>query len=120
MPAVTRQKPAQASLRIAVPTEVSVEFVQGMADRMGVSYFKYGPVAKSALVDLHACALQRWEAYLASGNTEFLMDVANFAMMEFMRPSVADARFVATDSNASPGRVLVTGHRTSVGQDSPA
>lgn len=91
----------------AVPTsEFSQSFVQGMYDRMCVSFFKYGPVANGfpekvdALATLRLCL----DAYAKDGNTEHMIDAANYAMIEFMRPRHADAHFKATDSRGSVGR----------------
>lgn len=87
--------------------EYSNEFIDGMKSRMEVSHAKYGPVRDayphkvSALDSLD----KRLQKYLATGNTEWLMDVANFAMIEFMCPSHPRAHFRATDTNESPGRV---------------
>lgn len=92
-------------------SENSEVFHQGMVSRMEMSFIKYGAVAdayphkKSAIASLQL----RLQKYLDTGNTEFLMDVANFAMIEFMKPSLVGAHFRATDSNESPGRVSVTG-----------
>lgn len=92
---------------MSVPaSEFSEPFVKGMKDRMAVSYFKYGKVADAyphkvnAIESLH----KRLDRYLETGNTEWLMDVANFAMIEFMHPAHPEAHFRATDSNESPGR----------------
>jgi hypothetical protein len=87
-------------------TEFSEPFVQGMADRMAVSYCKYGAVAEAypSRVNAMTSLKQRLDKYERTGNTEFLMDAANFAMIEFLRPSHPDAHFEATDSKASPGR----------------
>lgn len=92
----------------AVPkSEFAHSFIQGMLDRMATSFFKYGklsdayPHKVSAIESLHL----RLEKYRLTGNKEFLMDVANFAMIEFMHPAHADAHFRATDSNESPGRI---------------
>jgi hypothetical protein len=92
-------------------TEVSEPFIQGMRDRMGVSYCKYGAVADAypSRVDALASLRQRLEKYAADGNTEWLMDVANFAMIEFMHPRHERAHFKATDSDQSPGRVWNSG-----------
>ena len=38
-----------------------------------------------------------------AGNTEYLMDAANFLMMEFNQPQIAKAKFVAGDYMDSPG-----------------
>lgn len=73
---------------------------------MQVSFHKYGPVANAyphkvnALESLH----KRLEKYAETGNTEFLIDAANFAMIEFMFPAHPNAHFRATDSHESPGR----------------
>lgn len=95
----------------APETEFSFEFVQMMANRMVVSFHKYGPVADgyphrvNALESLR----QRLKMYLDTGNTEYLIDAANFAMIEFMCPSQKDAKFEATDSDGSPGRTFNNG-----------
>jgi hypothetical protein len=87
--------------------EVSEFFLDGMRSRMGVSFYKYGPVANGfpekveALASMHGSL----KKYADTGNAEFLMDAANYAMIEFMHPSRADAHFRATDSDESPGRI---------------
>jgi hypothetical protein len=89
-------------------TEVSKEFLQGMINRMGVSYFKYGEVEKAkGKVDEIKCLRQRLQKYEEDGNTEWLMDVANFAMIEFMHQG--KIKFRATSAEESPGIALVTG-----------
>lgn len=88
-------------------TEFSARFTQGMADRMAVSYCKYGRVADAYphRVDAIASLKARLLKYEQTGNTEWLMDVANFAMIEYMHPRHDKAHFRATDSKESPGRV---------------
>lgn len=113
-------------------TESSPKFLQEMVNRMDLSRLKYGLVADayphkiSAIVSL----LVRLERYLGkdrflevlegarqkastgrrlAGNTEFLVDAANFCMIEYMHPSVDNAHFEATDSDQSPGRASVQG-----------
>lgn len=111
MSTLTPPKPSEATLRLTAPTEFSVEFAQGMADRMAVSYFKYGPVADNAknFTDTLANLQKRLDRYEETGNTEWLMDVGNFAMIEFMFPHHKDAHFRSTDSKESPGLQLVSG-----------
>lgn len=88
-------------------SEFSEKFVQAMKDRMAVSYAKYGPVKDayphkvSAIQSLD----KRIEKYYETGNTEWLVDAANFLMIEFMFPSLPNAHFEGTDSKESPGRV---------------
>jgi rhamnogalacturonyl hydrolase YesR len=90
-------------------SEFNMTFAQGMADRMSMSYAKYGPVAQAYpdRVDAIASLKKRLERYEETGNTEYLMDVANFAMIEFQHPRHSKAHFKAEDSKASPGRQWV-------------
>jgi len=87
---------------------------------MDVSFYKYGPVAAAYphKVDAIGSLMQRLRLYangddakgIKPGNTEYLMDAANFAMIEFMYPRHPDAYFKGTDDDASPGRMsLETG-----------
>lgn len=82
-----------AALNVTVrhSTEVSVEFLRD---------FKGDKIAS---------ALKRIEKYRETGNTEYLMDAANFCMMEFMFPTHQQAHFKAEDSAASPGRAQADG-----------
>lgn len=96
------------------PSEFSKSFIVGMLDRMGVSFHKYGPLKKaypdkvSAIESLK----QRLDRYEQDGNTEWLMDVANFAMIEFMAPAHPSAHFSPQDSDTSPGRVGHNGRKS--------
>ena len=105
-------------------TEFHEPFVQGMRDRMVVSFYKYGHVANAKNSDNLKSLVLRLKAYtdgipekgIAAGNLEYLMDVANFAMIEFMHPQKASTYFLSTDSDASPGRVA---RRTGEVTDAP-
>lgn len=100
-------------------TEIDTAFLQGMVDRMGMSYFKYGKVADA--YPIHADVLsdisKRIGKYRTTGNTEWLMDVANFAMIEFAHPSRDDAHYAPTDSSESPGRAVTHGRPTDTNAD---
>lgn len=87
-------------------SEFSEDFLQGMVNRMGVSHAKYGRVRDAYPEKVNALdSLRlRLKTYAETGNTEFLIDAANFAMIEFLCPSHPDAHFRATDSQESPGR----------------
>jgi hypothetical protein len=84
-------------------------FIEGMRERMVVSFYKYGSLAEAypEKVDAIGSLMQRLRKYAESGNTEFLMDVANFAMIEFMHPRHDRAHFKPTDDDASPGRIAL-------------
>lgn len=94
-------------------TEFSKGFLQGMLTRMGVSFHKYGAV-KDAFPELDPIKSLRLrlKKYQQTGNTEWLIDAANFAMIEFMHPSHPKAHYRATDSHESPGRVVRGGGET--------
>lgn len=107
-------------LKDGVTTEYDPVFLQGMIDRMSVSYHKYGP-AKEAYphkVNSIGSLRQRLELYDQTGNTEWLIDVANQAMLEFMFPAHPDAHYRPTESDESPGRTW-QGGRVSAGRNTP-
>lgn len=60
-------------------TEFSEQFVQLMKNRMIVSYHKYGPLVEGypSKVDAIASLKKRLEKYEETGNSEWLVDVAN-------------------------------------------
>jgi len=92
---------------LGVPaSEFNEQFIQQMRTRMAVSYHKYGPMAEADRVDKLASLQVRLERYRETGNTEWLVDVANFALMEYTHPAHREAHFRATDSDESPGRVV--------------
>jgi hypothetical protein len=88
--------------------EINDSFLSKMKAAMYVSFYKYGPIrdAYPHKVDAIASLLLRLEKYKETGNTEYLIDVANFAMIEFTLPKHPNAFYKATDSEGSPGRVI--------------
>jgi hypothetical protein len=94
-------------------SQVSPDFILGMASRMAMSFEKYGDISEAYpdKLDAMACAELRIEKYRETGNTEYLIDAANFIMIEFMLPRHAHAHFKAEDSSASPGRVDTSGRK---------
>ncbi len=96
-----------ASQEQILKKDFSEDFVQKMKNRILVSHYKYGWVEDTypELADAIACLEQRLEMFKKTGNTEHLVDVANFAMIEFMLPRHPKAHFAATGSETSPGLV---------------
>lgn len=89
---------------MTIVKEWSDDFWEKMKNRMLVSFHKYGPVKDSEFTHKSISdAKKRIEKYEETGNTEWLVDAANFCMIEFMYPSHKDAHFRATDSHESPG-----------------
>ena len=91
---------------ICPPSEFSQDFIEKMHARMATSYHKYGLVREAYPTKISAIESlrQRLQRYEETGNTEWLIDAANFAMIEYMLPSHKNAHFRATDSPESPGR----------------
>ena len=88
--------------------EYSNKFDELRKARVETSFFKYGPAKKNfgqkyveTIPTLEKC-LQK---YKDTGNTEYLCDLANYAMFEFMYPQHPKAHFRATDSSESAGVV---------------
>lgn len=85
-------------------TEYSAQFDTLRKNRMVTSFFKYGPVATNYEHGLIECVKSleaRLAMYKRTGNTEYLADVANFAMIEFMQPQHPLAHFEAKDDGKS-------------------
>lgn len=87
--------------------EYSEKFDEIRKASMQQSFYKYGPVRANYGANGGVSAIGSLKKYLEeyerTGNTEFLTDVANFAMIEFMYPSIKGAKFKRTGSDESPG-----------------
>ena len=86
-------------------TEYDKRFDELRKDRMVVSYYKYGDLSTNYkgkdLIKAIPSLEKRLEMYKQTGNTEFLCDIANFAMIEFMYPQHEDAHFKTLDDGKS-------------------
>lgn len=95
---------AQKSYDEILKTEYSGRFDKIRKDMMVMSYYKYGPLKDNygtyKCMDAIGNLEKRLAKYKETGNTEFLADVANFAMLEFMNPSIPGATYTPTDSGA--------------------
>ena len=93
---------SNADINSILSTEYSERFDDIRKNMMIMSYYKYGPLkdnygnykCMNAIENLKI----RLQKYLDTGNTEYLADVANFAMLEFMHPSIEGARYKPTDN----------------------
>lgn len=107
--AMSNRKKPMKQMTLKVPescpdSENSTQFHQGMIDRMAVSFHKYGAVADAkGKIDQIKSLQLRLDKYLKTGNTEWLIDVANMAMIEFIHRG--PRAFKPTDYRQSPGRV---------------
>lgn len=87
-------------------TEYSEEFDELRKKQMVMSHYKYGHIKENSetkAVDYIKTLEIRLQKYKETGNREFLGDIANFAMIEFMYPQHPKAHYKPTDSNESPG-----------------
>ncbi len=88
------------------PKEYSDRFDELRQNRIEVSFYKYGTAADNFgmglvnALETHDMCIQK---YIETGNTEYLVDAANYLMFEFMYPQIKGAYFEATDSSGSAG-----------------
>lgn len=91
--------------------EYSFKFDKIRQDMMRISYFKFGSVEQNYKIVNGLNAIeslkQKLEEYEETGNTEFLADVANFAMIEFMYPQKENAYYKGTDGSVENRRTTV-------------
>lgn len=85
--------------------DFSDEFIHKMKNAIETSHYKYGWASKTypELAQARKCIDERLECYNKTHNKEYLVDIANFAMLEYLYPSYPDAKYEATDSSDSPG-----------------
>lgn len=83
----------------------SMSFIEKMKNAIEMSHYKYGWPSQTypELAQAYKCIKERLELYEKTHNTEYLVDVANFAMLEFKFPAFEDATYNSTDSDKSPG-----------------
>ncbi len=88
-------------------SEFDSTFVAKMIRSMMVSHRKYGFVkdAYPYKMDAMGDIMTRRSKYRETGNMWFLVDVANFAMIESMHPSYMGAEWGRNDADNSPGRM---------------
>ena len=93
---------SNADIKNILSTEYSERFDEIRKNMMIVSYYKYGPLKDNYGTYKCMNAIEnlkiRLQKYLDTGNTEYLADVANFAMLEFMNPSIEGACYKPTDN----------------------
>lgn len=85
--------------------DFSEEFVIKMKNSIEMSHHKYGWMSQTypELAQAVKCIQERLDLYNKTHNKDYLIDIANFAMIEYMYPSYEDAKYIPTDSDKSPG-----------------
>ena len=85
--------------------DFSEVFILKMKNAIEMSHYKYGWASKTypELAQAIKCVQERLDMYEKTHNKDFLIDIANFAMLEYLYPSYEDSKYVPTDSKDSPG-----------------
>lgn len=81
------------------------EFDEKRKNAIIMSYYKYGPSKenfKKGMVDAIGSLKKNLKKFEETGNTEYLVDVANYAMFRYMYPQ-GNESYRPTDSNGSAG-----------------
>ncbi len=88
-----------------VESEINRNFRKRKDQALSVSFHKYGPLREGFphKVNAVACIKQRLKLYEETGNTDYLVDVSNFAEIEFTYPSHPNYHDKPTDGGE--GRV---------------
>ena len=85
--------------------EYCEEFDEKRKNAIIVSFHKYGPSKenfKKGMVDAIGSLEKNLKKFKETGNTEYLVDVANYAMFRFMYPQ-GNESYRPTDSDQSAG-----------------
>lgn len=88
-----------------IKSEYSEEFDRKRKNAVCVSFYKYGPSKenfKKGMVDAIGSLKKNLKKFEETGNTEYLVDVANYAMFRFMYPQ-GNESYRPTDSDQSAG-----------------
>ena len=85
--------------------DFSEEFITKMKNSIEMSHHKYGWMSQTypELAQAVKCIQERLDLYNKTHNKDYLIDIANFAMIEYKYPSYEDAKYIPTDSDKSPG-----------------
>lgn len=86
----------QGSLKMEFPVDPG--FFQKQINRLIVGHYQYGENA--ARQDYLFKARQALSDYVETGNLEFLVDAANYAMLEAHYPLLEDVYFQSTDKRS--------------------
>lgn len=75
-------------------------FIEHMVNAMVMSAFKYGDVKEVCGEVAIEKMNKEIEMFMRDGNTEHMVNVANYAMLRYMFPQEGEA-YIGTDSNKS-------------------
>lgn len=101
---------AQATIDKILETEYSKEFDEKRKNAMAMSFYKYGPAKENfskGMVDAIATLKKCLKKFEETGNLDYMVDIANYAMIRFMYPADGE-HYTPTDSKESAGVVGMT------------
>lgn len=85
--------------------EYNFAFIKKCQGAMVESYHKYGSIKENyrthKTINAVATLKQKLQKYEDTGNTDFLVDVGNYAMIEFTYPQHPGAHYKHTDTGKS-------------------
>lgn len=110
LPEETYNSPARLpDLDVLRQTEFNHRFVSLMQNRLIMGAFRYGRFSPiKADYDLLGGIAKKLRDYGETGNTEALVDVANYALLEFSFPHHPEAHFRAMDDHEHCPRIAST------------
>lgn len=85
----------------AVNRKWSKRFIRLMRNRLEMGYLRYGVTNKRPDLkkyDFVGAIRTKLELYVQTGNTEYLVDIGNYSMLEFKNPNHLNAHFFAGDA----------------------
>ncbi len=96
----------------------SKEFITKMENAIETSHYKYGWMSDTypELAQAAKCIQERLYLYNKTHNLDYLVDIANFAMIEYKHPCYPDAAYTPQDSDKSPGLAGGISHKESMEQ----
>ena len=75
-------------------TEWNIHFEKLMKNRLVMGALRYGKIDNQKKVE---AIVKKANKYMKTGNLEYLVDLANYCMLEFGDPSHSKAHFESTD-----------------------
>lgn len=79
--------------------EWSEEFIRGMKTRLQMGTLRYGPLGfgRRRVDQVEHQIVSRWKEYRRTGNREHLIDLANFALCEYVERNHPKSHFRPLD-----------------------
>lgn len=103
-------KAAYEQMKQILSVQFSEEFVRKMKARVFFGYFRYGESKRyktEKKYNIKDTIQKRLDKYWETGNSEHLVDTANFLMIEYMHPQHPNAHFESIEEEDESKRLGV-------------